>query len=48
MDPHTAAPSDPADWARRAADLDAADPLAGLRSRILLPDGVVNLDGNSL
>ncbi|MGR7002310.1 kynureninase [Yinghuangia aomiensis] len=48
MDPHTAAPSDPAAWARRAAGLDAADLLAGLRSRFLLPDGVVYLDGSSL
>jgi kynureninase len=32
----------------RAAVLDAADPLAPLRQRFLLPEGVVHLDGNSL
>ncbi|GHC99304.1 kynureninase [Zhihengliuella salsuginis] len=32
----------------RCADRDANDPLAGFRSRFLLPDGVVYLDGNSL
>jgi kynureninase len=36
-------------WARRAADLDAADPLAPLRDRFLPAPGVVTyLDGNSL
>ena len=34
--------------AERAAALDAADPLAGLRHRFLLPADVVYLDGNSL
>ncbi|MEU4173589.1 kynureninase [Streptomyces sp. NPDC026589] len=32
----------------RAATLDAADPLAHVRARFLLPEGVVYLDGNSL
>jgi kynureninase len=36
-------------WTERAADLDAADPLAGLRERFLPAPGVVAyLDGNSL
>src|SRR5687767_3565331 len=36
-------------WAERAAELDAADPLAHLRSRFLdAPDVVAYLDGNSL
>lgn len=33
---------------QRAAEFDAADPLAGFRERFLLPEGVVYLDGNSL
>lgn len=32
----------------RAADFDAADPLAGYRERFTLPEGVIYLDGNSL
>ncbi|WP_256251872.1 kynureninase [Streptomyces sp. yr375] len=32
----------------RASALDAADPLAGLRERFVLPEGTVYLDGNSL
>ena len=32
----------------RAADFDAADPLAGFRARFTLPEGVIYLDGNSL
>ena len=32
----------------RAADFDAADPLAGYRERFILPEGVIYLDGNSL
>jgi kynureninase len=31
-----------------ATELDAADPLAPLRERFVLPDGVIYLDGNSL
>ncbi|MFE9255632.1 kynureninase [Streptomyces sp. NPDC006879] len=33
---------------KRAAELDAADALAGFRERFLLPDSLVYLDGNSL
>jgi len=32
----------------RAADFDAADPLAGYRESFTLPEGVIYLDGNSL
>jgi len=32
----------------RAADFDAADPLAGYRERFTLPEGVIYCDGNSL
>ncbi|MEV7124950.1 kynureninase [Streptomyces sp. NPDC093260] len=40
-------PTEPTSLADRAAELDAADPLAPLRDRFLLDDGVY-LDGNSL
>ncbi|MFD8631068.1 MULTISPECIES: kynureninase [unclassified Streptomyces] len=45
-----AAPAAPAaqDLGARAAALDAADELAKLKERFVLPDGVVYLDGNSL
>lgn len=33
---------------QRAAEFDAADPLAVFRERFILPDGVIYLDGNSL
>jgi kynureninase len=36
------------DFATRARQLDAADPLAWSRKRFDLPDGVIYLDGNSL
>lgn len=32
----------------RAADFDAADPIADYRSQFMLPEGVIYLDGNSL
>ncbi|SHN64298.1 kynureninase [Erythrobacter sanguineus] len=33
---------------QRAAEFDAADPLAAFRERFILPEGVIYLDGNSL
>jgi kynureninase len=33
---------------QRAAEFDAADPLAGYRERFVLPEGVIYCDGNSL
>jgi kynureninase len=41
-------PNETGRYVARAAALDAADPLARLRQRFLLPDSVVYLDGNSL
>jgi kynureninase len=40
--------SDTSHYTERARALDAADPLADLRQRFLLPEDVVYLDGNSL
>ena len=40
--------ADTGHYTERARALDAADPLAGLRQRFLLPEDVVYLDGNSL
>src|SRR4029079_10984334 len=34
--------------AGNAPELDASDPLAFARERLLLPDGIIYLDGNSL
>ena len=36
------------DFLRRAADLDAADPLAAFAAEFHVPEGVIYLDGNSL
>ncbi|MFB6894120.1 kynureninase [Kitasatospora sp. NPDC056327] len=41
-------PVTPDHLAARAGELDAADPLAAVRQRFLLPAGTVYLDGNSL
>jgi len=40
--------TDVSSLAKRAADLDAADPLAAFRERFVIEDHFIYLDGNSL